>query len=96
MQEGASSLTADDLKRIGNENKELRLMVRIDRVKVRNVPNYQNLFCKFKFAENVPVKVVVSVFSSGVATHTIVCRNVLEVPVQLRIHCAGRTEVPAS
>lgn len=56
VQEGASSLTADDLKRIGNENKELRLMVRIDRVKVRNVPNYQNLFCKFKFAENVPVK----------------------------------------
>ena len=71
-------------------------MVRIDRVKVRNVPKYQNLFCKVKFAENVPVKVVVSVFSSGVDTHNIVCRNVLEVPVQLRIHCAGRTEVPAS
>lgn len=72
---------AEDLNRIGNENKELRLWVRIDRVKVRNVANYSNLFCKFKFAENVPVKVVCLAIPSPVDTHDIIRGNLLEVPV---------------
>lgn len=72
---------AEDLNRIGNENKELRLWVRIDRVKVRNVANYSNLFCKFKFAENVPVKVVCLAIPFPVDTHHIIRGNLLEVPV---------------
>ena len=55
--EGSSQLSSEEMIRISNENKELRLLVKIDRIKVRNVGNYPNLFCKFRFADETPVKV---------------------------------------
>ena len=55
--EEPSQLNHEEKIRIKNENKELRLLVKIDRIKVRNVGNNPNLFCKFRFADETPVKV---------------------------------------
>lgn len=68
--EEPSKLTNEDKIRINNENKELRLLVKIDRIKVRNVGNSPNLFCKFRFADETPVKVRLVCMSISLFRHT--------------------------
>ena len=60
-QNPSATLSNEDISRINNENKEMRFLVRIDRIKVRNVGNYSNVFCKIKFADKIPMKVVVCI-----------------------------------
>ncbi len=55
--DGTPQLSEEELKRLNNENKEIRLLVKIDRIKVRNVGSNSNLYCKFTFADVAPLKV---------------------------------------
>lgn len=56
-QNPSAPLSQEEINQINNENKEIRFLVRIDRIKVRNIGNYNNVFCKFKFADKAPMKV---------------------------------------
>ena len=53
----APQLSEEEQKRLINENKEIRLLVKIDRIKVRNIGTSGNLYCKFTFADLPPYKV---------------------------------------
>lgn len=56
----APQLSEEELKRLNNENKEIRLLVKIERIKVRNTGNTGNtgnIYCKFTFADVAPFKV---------------------------------------
>ena len=63
-QDPSAPVNQEELHRLNNENKEIRFLVKIDRIKVRNIGNYSNVFCKFKFADKIPMKVLFSSFSS--------------------------------
>ena len=47
-----------EIKRLNDENKEIRLLVKIGRIKVCNTGTTGNMYCKFTFADLVPFKVV--------------------------------------
>ena len=49
-----------NLEEINQQNKEIHFLVKIDRIKIRNIGNYSNVFCKFKFADKIPFKVRLS------------------------------------
>lgn len=56
-QDAATPLNLEEINRINNQNKEIHFLVKIDRIKIRNIGNYSNVFCKFKFADKIPFKV---------------------------------------
>ena len=61
-EDASAPLNQEDIDRINNQNKEIHFLVRIDRIKIRNIGNYTNVFCKFKFADKIPLRVYFVVY----------------------------------